>query len=119
LVLNIQYLILILAIFVSFFISTIFIIISFFLILKENNIEKNTSYECGFQPFSDSRLPFNVHFYLVGLLFLIFDLEVLYIIPWSVSIFFLNFFSYSILIIFLFILTLGFFYEWKKGALNW
>lgn len=116
---NLEYKLLFFGIFISIIVSTIFIIISYFLIKREPFIEKNSAYECGFQPFADSRIPFDIHFYLVSLLFLIFDLEILFLIPWTAVACYMNFFGYKMLLIFLFILTLGFFYEWKKGALDW
>lgn len=84
--------------------------------------EKTSSYECGFEPFGDARAKFDVHFYLVGILFLIFDLEVVFLYPWIYSIYAEGiFFDYNLLSIlgFLIILAIGFIYEWRKQALNW
>lgn len=100
-------------------ISSIFIILSYFLIVRSNSVEKISAYECGFQPFEDSRIPFDIHFYMVAILFLIFDLEILFLVPWAVSIEFVGFFGYNVMFIFFSILTLGFVYEWKRGALIW
>lgn len=108
-----------LSIIIAFIVSTVFIILSYFLILRNTTIEKNSTYECGFQPFSDSRVPFDIHFYLVGLLFLLFDLEILFLVPWIFVIDLMQFINYIVLFIFLIILTIGFIYEWKKGALDW
>ncbi len=100
-------------------ITSLLIFISYFFIIRNPSIEKNSAYECGFQPFDDARIPFDIHFYLVGILFLIFDLEIMFLVPWAVCILNIGMFGYNVFIIFIFILTLGFIYEWKKGALNW
>ena len=93
--------------------------LSFFLIYQVIDIEKVSSYECGFNPFSDSRVKFEIRFYIVGILFIIFDLEIAYLFPWSLCLDELNLEGVVSMIIFLFILTIGFVYEWKKGALDW
>lgn len=80
---------------------------------------KRSAYECGFEPFEDARNSFDVNFYLVALLFILFDLEIVFLLPWSVFSYYCNFFEYKMLFIFLYLLTLGFIYEWKKGALEW
>ena len=81
--------------------------------------EKNSAYECGFEPFEDSRLEFDVRFYLVAILFIIFDLEIAFLFPWAISLGNIGLLGFSSMMIFLFILTIGFIYEWKKGALDW
>ena len=81
--------------------------------------EKVSSYECGFDPFGNARNKFDVKFYLVAILFIIFDLEVTFLFPWAVSLSKIDFFGFWSMILFLFILTIGFIYEWKKGALEW
>ena len=86
---------------------------------KNYNWEKVSSYECGFQPFEDTRSRFDVKFYLVAILFIIFDLEIAYLFPWSLCIEELNIEGVISMLIFLFILTIGFVYEWKKNALDW
>lgn len=93
--------------------------LSYFLILKAHDLEKVSAYECGFDPFGDARTPFNVKFYLVALLFIVFDLEITFLFPWAVCIPFLDLFGYATMAIFLFLLTLGFLYEWSRGALEW
>jgi NADH-quinone oxidoreductase subunit A len=103
--------ILLCSIFIAILIPIIFVLISYFLITREAYIEKNSAYECGFQPFEDARVPFDIHFYLVGLLFMIFDLELLFLIPWATNVYFMSDFSFNIILIFFFILTLGFIYE--------
>lgn len=93
--------------------------LSYFLIIKAYDPEKISPYECGFDPFGDARLRFNVKFYLVSLLFVIFDLEVVFLFPWSVVLPFVDLFGFFTMLFFLFLLTLGFLYEWSLGALDW
>jgi NADH-quinone oxidoreductase subunit A len=81
--------------------------------------EKLSPYECGFEPFEDARSKFDVRFYLVSLLFIIFDLEVAFLFPWAVSLGDLGMFGFWSMMVFLGVLTVGFIYEWKKGALEW
>lgn len=81
--------------------------------------EKLSSYECGFETFGDARTKFDVRFYLVSILFIIFDLEVAFLFPWAVSLGTIGVFGFWSMMLFLFVLTIGFIYEWKKGALEW
>ena len=81
--------------------------------------EKLSSYECGFEPHSDSRMKFDVRYYLVAILFIIFDLEIAFLFPWAVSLDVVGGFGLISMAIFLAILVVGFIYEWKKGALEW
>jgi NADH-quinone oxidoreductase subunit A len=81
--------------------------------------EKVSAYECGFEPFSDARRRFDVRYYLVAILFIIFDLEVAFLFPWAVSLKRLAAFGFWSMMLFLFVLTVGFVYEWRKGALEW
>ena len=81
--------------------------------------EKDSPYECGFEPFADSRAKFDVRYYLVAILFIIFDLEIAFLFPWAVSLHGLGLFGFYAMMIFLGILVVGFIYEWKKGALEW
>lgn len=81
--------------------------------------EKNSPYECGFPAFEDARLPFDVRFYLVALLFIIFDLETAFLFPWAVSLKTIGWYGFSAMGIFLGLLVIGFIFEWKKGALEW
>ena len=81
--------------------------------------EKLSAYECGFAPFDDARGRFDVRFYLVAILFIIFDLEVAFLFPWAISLSKIGAAGYISMMLFLFILTVGFIYEWKKGALDW
>lgn len=81
--------------------------------------EKNSAYECGFDAFSDARTKFDVRFYLVCLLFIIFDLEIAFLFPWAISLSGIGLFGFWSMVVFLGVLTVGFIYEWKKGALEW
>jgi NADH-quinone oxidoreductase subunit A len=81
--------------------------------------EKLSQYECGFAPFGDARGKFDVRFYLVAILFIIFDLEVAFLFPWAVTLGNIGLFGFWSMMVFLGILTVGFIYEWKKGALEW
>jgi NADH-quinone oxidoreductase subunit A len=81
--------------------------------------EKLSSYECGFEAFEDSRMKFDVRYYLVAILFIIFDLEIAFLFPWAVSLDSIGLFGLVAMGIFLAILVVGFIYEWKKGALEW
>jgi NADH-quinone oxidoreductase subunit A len=92
---------------------------SFFLSIQNESTSKLSSYECGFDPFEDARNVFDVHFYLVAILFLVLDLEVLFLFPWAVSLSYIGLKGFIGMSLFLFILTVGFFYEWKLGALEW
>ena len=83
------------------------------------DVEKNSAYECGFEPFESARLKFDVRFYLVAILFVIFDLEVAFLFPWAVGFQHIGSLGFWSMMLFLLILTIGFLYEWKKGALEW
>ena len=91
----------------------------FLLAYKSPNAEKLSAYECGFNPFDDARMKFDVRFYLVSLLFIIFDLEVAFLFPWAVAFHDVGAFGFWSMLLFLFVLTIGFVYEWNKGALEW
>nr|YP_010925377.1 NADH dehydrogenase subunit 3 [Neoporphyra seriata]WKD83583.1 NADH dehydrogenase subunit 3 [Neoporphyra seriata] len=114
-----EYSIILVFFFVAFFISLIILILSYILNSQQSDQEKVSAYECGFNPFDDARATFDVRFYLVAILFLIFDLEISFLFPWSLVLGQLQPFGFWSMIIFLAILTLGFVYEWKKGALEW
>ena len=81
--------------------------------------EKLSAYECGFEPFEDARGRFDVRFYLVAILFIIFDLEVAFLFPWAVALGDIGLFGFWSMMLFLAVLTVGFIYEWRKGALEW
>ena len=103
----------------SCLLSSIIFIISFLLSLSAENVDKLTAYECGFNPFDDSRNEFDIRFYIIAILFLIFDLEISYLFPFSVSFDIIGINGFFSMLAFLIILTAGFIYEWKKGALDW
>lgn len=99
--------------------AAIFSGVAFLIAVRRSNSEKTAQYECGFDPFDDARSKFDVRFYLVALLFLVMDLEILFCFPFSISLADIGALGYWIGIFFLIILTVGFFYEWSKGALDW
>ena len=104
---------------VALFLSIGFIFLNFALAPNNPDPEKLSAYECGFEPFNDSRMEFDVRFYLVAILFIIFDLEIAFLFPWAISLGKIGIFGFVSMMIFLLILTVGFIYEWKKGALDW
>ena len=114
-----DYLAIILFLFVSFALSLGFIILNFLLSPKKPDPEKLSAYECGFEAFSDSRMEFDVKFYLVAILFVIFDLEIAFLFPWAITLNNTGLFGFWSMMVFLLVLTVGFIYEWKKGALDW
>ncbi len=81
--------------------------------------EKNSPYECGFEAFEDARMKFDVRYYLVAILFILFDLEIAFLFPWAVVLQDIGLFGFLAMMVFLFVLVVGFIYEWKKGALEW
>jgi NADH-quinone oxidoreductase subunit A len=87
--------------------------------IRKPDPEKNSAYECGFDAFDDARMKFDVRFYLVSILFIIFDLEVAFLFPWAITLGDIGVFGFWSMMIFLGILTVGFIYEWRKGALEW
>lgn len=86
---------------------------------RRPDINKNSAYECGFPAFEDTRKQFDVRFYLVTLLFIIFDLEIAFLFPWALALGKIGLFGFWSMVAFLIVLTVGFVYEWKKGALDW
>ena len=114
-----DYFSIILFLMIAIILSFGFVVINFLFSPKKPDPEKLSSYECGFEPFNDSRMEFDVRFYLVAILFIIFDLEIAFLFPWAISLGNIGFLGFISMIIFLFILTIGFIYEWKKGALDW
>lgn len=91
----------------------------FIIAVKNPDPEKVSAYECGFDAFDDARMKFDVRFYLVAILFIIFDLEVAFLFPWAVAFKSVGWFGFWSMMMFLAVLTIGFVYEWKKGALEW
>ena len=114
-----DYLSIIIFLFVSLGLSIGFIILNFLLSPKKPDSEKLSAYECGFEAFGDSRMEFDVRFYLVAILFIIFDLEIAFLFPWAISLGSIGVLGFWSMMIFLFILSIGFIYEWKIGALDW
>ena len=104
---------------IALILALLIFFLSYLIIPKKYNQEKVSAYECGFNPFDDARATFDVRFYLVAILFLIFDLEISFLFPWALVLNNLPKFGFWIMIIFLLVLTIGFVYEWKKGALEW
>ena len=105
--------------FIALFLSIGFILVNFFVSPSNPDPEKLSAYECGFEAFGDSRMEFDVRFYLVAILFIIFDLEIAFLFPWAISLGNIGLLGFWSMMIFLLILTIGFIYEWKKGALEW
>ena len=97
----------------------ILLLAAFFLAVRSPDAEKVSAYECGFAAFDDARMKFDVRFYLVAILFIIFDLEIAFLFPWAVAFKDISFLGFWSMIIILTVLTVGFAYEWKKGALEW
>ena len=100
-------------------IAILMIVASFVLAHQRPDSEKLSPYECGFDPFEDARMRFDVRYYLVAILFIIFDLEVAFLFPWAVSLGDIGLFGFWSMLVFLGVLTVGFAYEWRKGALEW
>jgi NADH-quinone oxidoreductase subunit A len=118
-----QYLPIVIFIGIATIVGVLFIVASLLMAPSNPDSEKLSAYECGFNAFDDARMKFDVRFYLVSILFIIFDLEVAFLFPWAVSIFDLShagmIFGFWSMMVFLGVLTVGFIYEWKKGALEW
>ena len=114
-----DYLSIIIFLFVALGLSIGFIVLNFLFSPKKPDPEKLSAYECGFEAFGDSRMEFDVRFYLVAILFIIFDLEIAFLFPWAISLGNLGPLGFWSMMVFLLILTIGFIYEWKKGALDW
>ena len=114
-----DYLPIIIFLFVALILSVGFIFLNYILAPKNPDPEKLSAYECGFEPFDDSRMEFDVRFYLVAILFIIFDLEIAFLFPWAISLGSIGAIGFWSMMLFLFVLTIGFIYEWKKGALDW
>lgn len=87
--------------------------------VRNPDSEKVSAYECGFNAFDDARMKFDVRFYLVSILFIIFDLEIAFLFPWAVTFYAMSDLAFWSMMVFLGVLTVGFAYEWKKGALDW
>ncbi len=114
-----QYLPIVIFLGIATILGLAFIVASATLSPQAPDPEKLSTYECGFNAFDDARMKFDVRFYLVSILFIIFDLEVAFLFPWAVSFGELGWFGFWSMMVFLGVLTIGFIYEWKKGALEW
>ena len=114
-----SYFSIILFLFIALALSVGFIFANFLAAPSNPDPEKLSAYECGFEAFDDSRMEFDVRFYLVAILFIIFDLEIAFLFPWAISLGNIGALGFWSMMIFLSILTIGFIYEWKKGALEW
>ena len=114
-----QYMPLVIFIGVALVIGIGLLVIPFIVAYRNPDPEKLSPYECGFNAFYDARMKFDVRFYLVAILFIIFDLEVAFLFPWAVTLADIGTFGFWTMMVFLGILTVGFAYEWKKGALEW
>jgi len=99
--------------------SCLFIVLSTLFAPKKPDAEKLSAYECGFNAFDDARMKFDVRFYLVSILFIIFDLEVAFLFPWVFQVAAGNLYAFFSMMVFLGVLTIGFIYEWRRGALEW
>ncbi|MGE5503766.1 MAG: NADH-quinone oxidoreductase subunit A [Actinomycetota bacterium] len=100
-------------------ISGVIVLASWIVARQKPDREKAAAYECGFDAFGDARSKFEVRFYLVAILFIIFDLEVAFLFPWAVTLGKIGMFGFWSMMVFLAVLTIGFIYEWRKGALEW
>lgn len=114
-----EYLPILIFLVVAIGISAMMVMSSYIVARQKPDSEKLSAYECGFEAFDDARSRFDVRFYLVAILFIIFDLEVAFLFPWAVALGEIREFGFWSMVIFLGILTIGFIYEWRKGALEW
>ena len=114
-----EYLPLVIFLGVALAFSLILLIVPILIAFRNPDPEKLSAYECGFNAFDDARMKFDIRFYLVSILFIIFDLEVAFLFPWAVSLGKIGLFGFWSMMLFLGVLTVGFIYEWKKGALEW
>ena len=114
-----NYLPLVVFIGVASLIGVALLIAPFLVAFQQPDPEKLSAYECGFNAFDDARMKFDVRFYLVAILFIIFDLEVAFLFPWAITLGTTGVFAFCSMMVFLAVLTVGFAYEWKKGALEW
>lgn len=115
----IEYLGIFLYFLIAFALAIIILGLAFLFATRKADPEKISAYECGFDPFDDARSRFDIQFYLVSILFIIFDLEVTFLFPWALSLNKISYFGFWSMMLFLIILTIGFIYEWRKGALDW
>src|SRR5437764_14659732 len=114
-----QYLPILIFIVIALVLGSVLLVLPFVFAPAKPDPEKLSAYECGFPAFGDARMKFDVRFYLVSLLFIIFDLEVAFLFPWAITLGTTGVFAFCSMMVFLAVLTVGFIYEWKKGALEW
>jgi NADH-quinone oxidoreductase subunit A len=114
-----DYFSIILFLFIAIILSFGFVLANYLAAPSNPDPEKLSAYECGFEAFDDSRMEFDVRFYLVAILFIIFDLEIAFLFPWAISLGNIGALGFWSMMLFLSVLTIGFIYEWKKGALEW
>ena len=114
-----EYLPIILFLFIAAGLSVAMIVASLIVGKRKPDPDKLAAYECGFDAFDDARHKFDVRFYLVAILFIIFDLEIAFLFPWAVTLGDIGLFGFWSMVVFLGVLTVGFIYEWNKGALDW
>ena len=114
-----EYLLILMFLGLAIALSLIMVLSSLVIARQKPDAEKLSAYECGFEAFDDARRKFDVRFYLVAILFIIFDLEVAFLFPWAITLGEIGMFGFWSMVVFLGVLTIGFVYEWKKGALEW
>jgi NADH-quinone oxidoreductase subunit A len=114
-----EYIYLILFTLISAMIAIVLVMLSLIFVERNEEVEKLTAYECGFHPFQDTRIKFDVRFYLVAILFIIFDLEITFLFPWVLCVGDFEGVGFVVMMLFLGMLTVGFVYEWERGALEW
>ena len=118
-ILSNDYCVILFCLFFSLFLGFLIFSLSYLIAIQNPDSEKISAYECGFEPFEDARNKFDVRFYIIAILFIIFDIEVVYLFPWSVSLYATGFPGFWAMLFFLIILALGFLYEIVKKALDW
>ena len=116
---SLQFFMLLMSFIISLSLAIVLFTLSYLLAKKNTDLEKVSSYECGFEAFNSGRILFDIQFYIVSILFIIFDVEVAYLVPWAINLNNINCWGYTSMFIFFFILILGFIYEWLKGSLDW
>lgn len=114
-----QYLPILVFLIIAFGLGTVMIAIPFIVNRLRPDVEKESQYECGFAAFDNARVPFDIRFYMVSIMFIIFDLEISFMFPWAVALTLLPEFGFWSMMVFLLVLFVGFIYEWRKGALEW
>lgn len=113
-----EYLVIFFYLCVAFFISLLIVVLSYFLIIQNPETEKLSSYECGFDSYGDSRARFNIKFYILAILFILFDIEIIFLFPWSISVSQLDLLGFWTIIEFILELIIGFVYVWCIGAID-